>query len=70
MIFLLKHENPPLLAGFFLPISIIASTKEIVGQFGWSLICLDSLGCGKSYLRKGLTRFWSATNPLAPSAIP
>lgn len=36
-------------------ISILANTKEIVGQIGASLICLVSVGCGESGLRKGLT---------------
>jgi hypothetical protein len=42
---------------WFLLISILASTKEIVGKIGATLIRLVSCGCDESDHRKGLTKF-------------
>lgn len=44
-------------------ISILARKRVIVGQIGASLNCLVSFGCGKSDLRKGLTRISRAHLP-------
>jgi hypothetical protein len=39
----------------FCSISILPTKQEIVAQIGPGLIYLNSWGCGKSDLRKGLT---------------
>jgi hypothetical protein len=52
------NEKRPRKRAFLLisALSILANTREIVGQIGASLNCLVSLGCGESDLRKGLTK--------------